>query len=159
MGVGAAGSGAVHGAGRGHVRLRVPLAHGAVRHRACAEGRAAAQDGRHGHRLPPDRRDVRLRGVRQVLARTCAAITKEPRAASLLAYHNIRHQMRLCADMHDAILGGRFGAFAREYVRGQFPDSKAIPGWVREAIPHGGGFRSVTDKKGRPFLRGVAGAV
>ena len=27
-----------------------------------------------------------------------------------------------------------FGAFAREYVRGQFPDSKAIPGWVREAM-------------------------
>ena len=63
-----------------------------------------------------------------------AAITKEPRAASLLTYHNIRHQMRLCADMHEAILGGRFGAFAREYVRGQFPDSKAIPGWVREAM-------------------------
>ena len=63
-----------------------------------------------------------------------AAITKEPQAASLLTYHNIRHQMRLCADMHEAILDGRFGAFAREYVRRQFPDSKAIPGWVREAM-------------------------
>ena len=45
----------------------------AAQRRTCrghrARGRAAAQDGRHGHRLPPDRRDVRLRGVRQVLAR------------------------------------------------------------------------------------------
>ena len=63
-----------------------------------------------------------------------AAITKEPRAASLLTYHNIRHQMRLCKEMHEAILEKRFGAFVREYVRGQFPDTKAIPGWVRDAM-------------------------
>jgi queuine/archaeosine tRNA-ribosyltransferase len=51
-----------------------------------------------------------------------------------LTYHNIRHQMRLCKEMHEAILEKRFGAFVREYVRGQFPEAKAIPGWVREAM-------------------------
>mmetsp|Transcript_5105 Transcript_5105/g.21699 ORF Transcript_5105/g.21699 Transcript_5105/m.21699 type:complete len:242 (+) Transcript_5105:454-1179(+) len=67
-----AGSCAVYGARRGHVRLRVSLAHGAVRHRARARGRAAFKDQRHGHRLPPDRREVRLFRMREILARAPA---------------------------------------------------------------------------------------
>ena len=66
-----------------------------------------------------------------------ATITKEPQAASLLTYHNIRHQMRLCQQMHESILDGGFGSFAREYVRKQFP-KKDEPAWVRAALHMGG---------------------
>lgn len=66
-----------------------------------------------------------------------ATITKEPQAASLLTYHNIRHQMRLCQQMHESILDGGFGSFAREYVRKQFP-KKDEPAWVKAALHMGG---------------------
>lgn len=66
-----------------------------------------------------------------------ATITKEPQAASLLTYHNIRHQMRLCQQMHAAILDGAFASFASQYVRKQYP-KKDEPEWVRAALNMGG---------------------
>ena len=62
-----------------------------------------------------------------------AKITKEPHAASLLTYHNIRFQMRLCQDMHRAITSQDFEAFVQAFIRRQFAN-RDIPAWVREAL-------------------------
>ena len=62
-----------------------------------------------------------------------AKITKDPHAASLLTYHNIRYQMRLCRSMHEAIVAQEFSAFVQGFVRRQFND-QVVPAWVREAL-------------------------
>ena len=60
------------------------------------------------------------------LARVAAADLEEDEACALLHEYG-------CLVVTGAV-PKEACAFAREYVRGQFPDSKAIPGWVREAM-------------------------
>lgn len=62
-----------------------------------------------------------------------AMITKDSTAASLLTYHNIRFQIRLCQDMHEAILLEEFGKYVQDFVRRQFPN-RNVPQWVRDAL-------------------------
>jgi len=62
-----------------------------------------------------------------------AKITKEPNAASLLTYHNICYQMRLCEQMHQAIITNEFEQFVGRFIRRRFPVGH-IPQWVRDAL-------------------------
>ncbi|EEH59874.1 uncharacterized protein MICPUCDRAFT_25109 [Micromonas pusilla CCMP1545] len=62
-----------------------------------------------------------------------AKIKKDPSAASLLTYHNIRFQMRLCTDMHIAIAEQQFTPFVQAFVRRMFPQ-RPLPQWLREAF-------------------------
>mmetsp|Transcript_13094 Transcript_13094/g.56939 ORF Transcript_13094/g.56939 Transcript_13094/m.56939 type:complete len:137 (-) Transcript_13094:799-1209(-) len=62
-----------------------------------------------------------------------AKITKEPHAASLLTYHNIRYQMRLCDEMRQAIISQQFQEFVQSFVRKQFPNNM-VPEWLREGL-------------------------
>jgi len=62
-----------------------------------------------------------------------AKITKEPNAASLLTYHNIRYQMRLCEQMHQEIVDNQFGQFVGRFIRRRFPEGH-VPPWVRDAL-------------------------
>jgi len=58
---------------------------------------------------------------------------QEPNAASLLTYHNICYQMRLCEQMHQAIITNEFEQFVGRFIRRRFPVGH-IPQWVRDAL-------------------------
>lgn len=64
-------------------------------------------------------------------------VTKEPSAALLVTYHNIRHMMNLSRNIHNAILDGSFPVFVNNFLRRQFPKG-SIPTWVREALDAAG---------------------
>lgn len=60
-------------------------------------------------------------------------VTKEPSAALLVTYHNIRYMMNLSRTLHDAIVDGSFPEFVNRFLGRQFPDGD-VPLWVREAL-------------------------
>jgi len=60
-------------------------------------------------------------------------VTKEPSAALLVTYHNIRHMMNLGKNLRQSIIDGRFEEFVNDFLRRQFPTGE-VPLWVREAL-------------------------
>jgi queuine/archaeosine tRNA-ribosyltransferase len=60
-------------------------------------------------------------------------VTKEPAAALLVTYHNIRYMMNLSKALHHAIVDGSFPEFVNKFLGRQFPAGD-VPRWVREAL-------------------------
>ena len=60
-------------------------------------------------------------------------VTKEPSAALLVTYHNIRHMMNLGRNLRQSIIDGTFEEFVNAFLKRQFPDGN-VPLWVREAL-------------------------
>lgn len=61
-----------------------------------------------------------------------------PVVMQYLTQHNIHYMYRLVDRMRNAILEHRYGAFCREFLLQQFPDSKDIPSWVVDALGEAG---------------------
>ena len=76
----------VHRARGGHVRLRVPVAHGAIRHGARARGRSSTEELRSRTRPPAYRRNVRLFDVQNVHARANARHRDEGASRGAVAH-------------------------------------------------------------------------
>lgn len=63
-------------------------------------------------------------------------------AAQLLTQHNIAYMMALVRNMRQAILENRFPAFARDFVKDQYPGEENggenVPAWVKDAVASAG---------------------
>ena len=63
-------------------------------------------------------------------------MTREPRAAHLLSYHNLYYMQRFTREMRASIEDGSFPDWVREFVRaqrGQFPNGGAVPEAAQQA--------------------------
>jgi queuine tRNA-ribosyltransferase len=91
------------------------------------DGRAAFKDQRHGHRLPPDRREVRLFRMREILARAPAR-RHHQRAARRFAVDVPQHQAPDASVQRNA--RGYFRKKVRR-VRARIR-ARAVPGYERD---------------------------
>ena len=66
-----------------------------------------------------------------------SSVTREPRAAHLISYHNLYYMQRFTREMRASIEDGSFPSWVRAFVhaqRAQFPNGGAVPDWVKTAL-------------------------